>query len=141
MVSELLFEDRLRKVRCQPGDRAHGTFSTTALADPGELSGNFDIKLARCEDAETGMPLGWPPKPLLLHGIFDRLPLDIGAKRRLAEFDERVTPVEGGDQLGEHPLEPLKELAAPRVAEPDPADGRAFALKGPNEREVLVLGQ
>ncbi len=108
VVSELLFEDRLRKVRCQPGDPALGTFSTTALADPGELSGNFDIKLAHCEDAETGMPLGWPPKPLVLHGNFDRLPLDTGAKRRLAKLDERVTSVEGGDKLGEHPLEPLK---------------------------------
>ena len=82
VVFKLLFEDRLRKVRCQPGDPALGTFNTTALTDSDELSGNFDIGLARCEDAETGMPLGWPPKPLLLHGSFDRLPLDTGAKRR-----------------------------------------------------------
>ena len=39
-------------------------------------------ELARCEDANTAKPLGWPPEPLLLHGSFDRLPLDAAAKRR-----------------------------------------------------------
>ena len=33
-------------------------------------------------DADTGKPLGWPPEPLVLHGSFDRLPLDTGAKER-----------------------------------------------------------
>ncbi len=80
VVFELMFEDSLRKVRCSPGDQAIGTFSTTSLAESGELSGSFDIELARCEDADTGELLGWPPKPLVLHGSFDRLPLDVGAK-------------------------------------------------------------
>ena len=82
VVFELVFEERLRRVRCRPGDPAVGTLSTTALAESGELSGSFDIELARCEDADTGKPLGWPPEPLVLHGSFDRLPLDTGAKRR-----------------------------------------------------------
>ncbi len=82
VVFELVFEERLRRVRCRPGDPAIGTFSTTALAESGELSGSFDIELARCEDADTGKPLGWPPEPLVIHGSFDRLPLDTGAKRR-----------------------------------------------------------
>ncbi len=82
VVFELVFEERLRSVRCRPGDPAIGTLSTTVLAESGELSGSFDIELARCEDANTGKPLGWPPKPLLLHGSFDRLPLDAAAKRR-----------------------------------------------------------
>jgi hypothetical protein len=82
VVFELVFEERLRRVRCRPGDPAIGTLSTTALAENGELSGSFDIELARCEDAGTGKPLGWPPKPLILHGSFDRLPLDTGGKRR-----------------------------------------------------------
>ena len=82
VVFELVFEERLRRVRCRPGDPAIGTLSTTALAESGELSGSFDIELARCEDANTGKPLGWPPEPLLLHGSFDRLPLDAAAKRR-----------------------------------------------------------
>ncbi len=79
---ELMFEERLRRVRCRPGDPAVGTLHTTALAESGELSGSFDIELARCEDADTGTPLGWPPQPLVLHGSFDRLPLDTGAERR-----------------------------------------------------------
>ncbi len=80
VVFELMFEERLRKVRCRPGDPAVGRFST-GLPESGELSGSFDVELARCEDANTGKPLGWPTKPLLLHGSFDRLPLDDAAKR------------------------------------------------------------
>lgn len=79
VVFELMFEERLRGVRCRPGDQTVGTFSTTALAESGELSGSFDIELARCEDADTGAPLGWPSEPLILHGSFDRLPPDNGA--------------------------------------------------------------
>ncbi len=82
VVFELMFEERLRMVRCRPSDPAIGTLSTTELAESGELSGSFDIELARCEDADTGKPLGWPPKPLVLHGSFDRLPLDAAVKRR-----------------------------------------------------------
>jgi len=76
VVFELLFEERLRRVRCRPGDPVVGTFNTTTLAESGELSGSFDIEFARCEDADTGTPLGWPPQPLVLHGSFDRLPPD-----------------------------------------------------------------
>jgi hypothetical protein len=72
---ELMFEERLQRVRCRPGDPAVGTVSTTELAESGELSGSFDVELARCEYADTGEPLGWPAKPLVLHGSFDRLPL------------------------------------------------------------------
>ena len=82
VVFELMFEERLRRVRCQPGDPTVGTLNTTVLAESGELSGSFDIELARCEHADTGQPLGWPAEPLVLHGSFDRLPLDTGAKQR-----------------------------------------------------------
>jgi hypothetical protein len=82
VVFEFVFEERLRRVRCRPGDPAIGTLSTTTLAESGELSGSFDIELALCEDADTGKALGWPPKPLVLHGSFDRLPLDTPAERR-----------------------------------------------------------
>ena len=82
VVFELVFEERLRRVRCRPGDPAIGTLSTTVLTESGELSGSFDIELTRCEDANTEKPLGWPTEPLLLHGSFDRLPLDTAAKGR-----------------------------------------------------------
>ena len=82
LIFELKFQEQLRRVRCRPGDPTVGTLSTSALAESGGLSGSFDIELARCEDAETGTPLGWPSQPLVLHGSFDRLPLDAGAERR-----------------------------------------------------------
>jgi len=53
VVFELVFEERLRRMRRRPGDPAIGTFCTTALAEPGELGGSFDIELARCADADT----------------------------------------------------------------------------------------
>jgi len=82
VVFEFVFEERLRRVRCRPGDPALGTIDITALTESGELSGSFDIELAHCEDAETKKPLGWPPRPLVLHGSFDRLRPDTGAKPR-----------------------------------------------------------
>ena len=82
VVFELMFEEQLRRVRCRPGDPAIGTLSTTALAESGELSGSFDIELARCEHTDTGQPLGWPPKPFVLHGSFDRLPVALRVKGR-----------------------------------------------------------
>lgn len=82
VVFELVFEERPRRVRCRPGDPAIGTLSTTVLDGSVELSGSFDIELARCEDAHTGKPLGWPPKPLLLHGSFDRLAPDTAENGR-----------------------------------------------------------
>ena len=42
VVFDLMFEERLQRVRCRPGDPAIGTLSTTALAESGELSGSFD---------------------------------------------------------------------------------------------------
>lgn len=75
-----VFEEQLRKVRCRPGDPAVGKVSLAESAASGEWSGHFDIELGRCEDAGTGQPLGWPPKPLILHGSFDRLVEGIAAE-------------------------------------------------------------
>ena len=50
--------------------------NTVTLEEASELAGSFDIELTHCEDAKTGTSLGWPPQPLILHGSFDRLPLD-----------------------------------------------------------------
>lgn len=82
VVFELKFEERLRRVQCRPGDSVVGTLSITVLAETGELSGDFDIELDHCEDADTGTPLGWPPEPLVLHGSFDRLLSNTGDERR-----------------------------------------------------------
>ena len=76
VVFDIMFEERLRRVRCRPDDHSVGTLNMVMLEESGELAGTFDIELARCEDAETGTPLGWPPKPFILHGSFDRLPPD-----------------------------------------------------------------
>jgi len=72
-VFPLIFEERERRVRCRIGDPAVGSFTVETLAD-GSLAGRFDLELARCEDAGTGKALGWPPKPFVLHGSFDRVP-------------------------------------------------------------------
>lgn len=77
VVFELMLAERLRRVRCRPGEPAEGTLRTVRSAESGELSGRFDIELVHCEDAETGKLLNWPSKPLVLHGSFDRL----GAER------------------------------------------------------------
>lgn len=74
VIFDLVFEERERRVRCSPADPAVGSVHFTELEGSDELSGHFDIELARCEDAVTGKPLGWPTKPLVLHGSFDRLP-------------------------------------------------------------------
>jgi hypothetical protein len=79
---EFVFEERLQRVRCRPGESPGGTILTTRPTGSGELSGSFDVELARCERADTGEPLGWPPKPLVLHGSFDRLPLSTESQRR-----------------------------------------------------------
>ncbi len=69
------FGGRVRRARCRPADPARGTLKILGLEDSGELSGSFDIELPICVDAETGDSLGWPPRPLILHGSFDRLPV------------------------------------------------------------------
>jgi hypothetical protein len=73
VVFNLIFEDRVRRVRCTPGGSIIGTLEFTRFEDSHELSGNFDVELSTCEDAETAAPLGWPPNPLVLRGSFDRL--------------------------------------------------------------------
>lgn len=74
IVFDLNFEDQMRRVRCKPGNLPVGTFQKIEIT-PNEFSGDFEIELPICEDAETGQSLGWPPKPLLLRGSFDRLPM------------------------------------------------------------------
>ena len=82
VVFDLVFEDRVRRVRCRPGNPATGEVKTVVLNEAGEISGSFDIELAHCEDAKTGKPLGWPPKPFILHGSFDRFAIDSDNNRQ-----------------------------------------------------------
>jgi hypothetical protein len=76
VVFEFVFEDSLRKVRGRPGEPAVGVLNLSSPTGPGEISGDFDVELPICEDAATGKDLGWPPRPLVLHGSFDRLRLE-----------------------------------------------------------------
>ena len=73
VVFDLVFEDQTRRVRCKLGVPPLGTFQTSEIASD-EFSGEFVMELPICEDAETGRSLGWPPKPFILRGSFDRLP-------------------------------------------------------------------
>ncbi len=75
VVFDLVFQDRVRRVRCAPGDPVVGRFQINEVA-AGEFSGDFEIELPVCEDAETGQSLRWPPQPLRLRGSFDRLPMN-----------------------------------------------------------------
>lgn len=72
VVFDLVFEDQTRHVRCKLGVPPLGTFQAREIA-PDEFSGEFVMELPICEDAETGRSLGWPPKPFILRGSFDRL--------------------------------------------------------------------
>ena len=81
VVCDLLFENRVRRVRFRPGDPVVGTFTTTTLAETGELSGRFHLEVPRFEEAATGSTLSWSPHPVVLHGSFDRLPTGAGAPR------------------------------------------------------------
>ena len=74
IVFELIFEESPRKVRCRPGNPVIGACQTHSLENGGGLSGSFDVELPNCEDATTGKKLGWPPRPFILRGSFDRLP-------------------------------------------------------------------
>ena len=80
VVFELLFEGRVRRVRCTV-IRGTGELRTTELPG-GELAGHFQVELEACVDASTGDPLDWPPAPLVLRGSFDRLLIEPGASVR-----------------------------------------------------------
>lgn len=76
VVFDLIFEDRVRTVRCRPDDPVEGHVEIIELLESGEISGHFDIQLPHCEDAKTGERLDWPPRPFVLRGSFDRLLLE-----------------------------------------------------------------
>ena len=82
MVFDLVLQERVRRVRARPRTDLDARLEWVELREGRELSGSFDIELSELEDATTGLPLGWPSVPLVLHGSFDRLPLDAEARPR-----------------------------------------------------------
>lgn len=61
------------KLRCRPTDRGIGYLTTTG-AGSDQLNGRFLVKLATCENAESGKAINWPPAPLTVRGNFAGLP-------------------------------------------------------------------
>jgi hypothetical protein len=74
LVFPLALGGRQVKLRCKPTDRSIGYLRTTSRAGADELGGRFLVKLATCENAESGKTINWPPAPLTLRGSFERLP-------------------------------------------------------------------
>jgi hypothetical protein len=64
------------RLRCRPADGASGYLRTTTRAGSDELDGLFLVKLATCENAESGKAIEWPPAPLTVNGSFKGLPHD-----------------------------------------------------------------
>ncbi len=62
------------KLRCRPTDPGNGYLLTSTRAGDDALSGRFLVKLAACENAESGKTIEWPPAPLTLRGSFAGLP-------------------------------------------------------------------
>ena len=78
LVFPLVLGGRQVKLDCRPADPATGYLRTTTRAGSGELGGRFLVKLATCENAESGKVIDWPPAPLTVLGTFDRLPRRAG---------------------------------------------------------------
>ena len=74
LVFPLALGGRHVRLNCRPADSAIGYLSTTPRAGSDELGGRFLVKLATCENAESGKTINWPPAPLTLRGSFERLP-------------------------------------------------------------------
>lgn len=58
------------KLRCRPAVPARGQLDTSKQADSHDLSGSFLVEFARCENAESGKAIEWPPAPMTVRGIF-----------------------------------------------------------------------
>ncbi|MEO7970678.1 MAG: hypothetical protein ABI698_05215 [bacterium] len=74
LVFPLALGGRQVKLRCRPTDPGNGYLLTGTRAGDNALSGRFLVKLATCENADSGKPIEWPPAPLTLRGSFASLP-------------------------------------------------------------------
>lgn len=61
---------RRLKLRCRPADPAKGYFKTTTRAGSEDLNGRFLVELVKCENAESGKMMNWPPAALTVRGGF-----------------------------------------------------------------------
>ena len=74
LVFPILLAEKQRTLRCRPAERANGYLNAATRADSDVLDGSFLVKLAVCENVETGKVIEWPPSPLTLRGSFNGLP-------------------------------------------------------------------
>ena len=70
LVFPLGLGGRQVRLNCRPADGAAGYLRTTPRAGSDELGSRFLVKLANCENAESGKTTNWPPAPLTVRGSF-----------------------------------------------------------------------
>ena len=73
LVFPLALGGRQVKLRCRPANAVVGHLRTTP-AGTNQLSGDFLVELATCENAESGRTTNWPPAPLTVVGSFADVP-------------------------------------------------------------------
>lgn len=62
------------KLSWRPAEPGVGHFQTATRAGSADLSGQFIVELAACENADSGKSIDWPPAPLTARGRFEGLP-------------------------------------------------------------------
>ena len=68
----LIFENERQRIRCAPADSPIGRWHFSRVKQ-GEYSGSFELELPHAVHPNTNAGIGWPPRPLVLVGSFDRL--------------------------------------------------------------------
>lgn len=76
LVFPIVLANRHRSLRCQPGERPSGFLRGSTHAGSDQLDGRFQVKLPRCENAETGQDIEWPAGALAVSGSFRGAPSD-----------------------------------------------------------------
>lgn len=74
LVFPLMLAEKQRTLRCRPAVQPSGYLRTSPRVGSDALDGLFLVKLATCENVETGKTIEWPPAPLTVHGRFVGLP-------------------------------------------------------------------
>lgn len=70
LVFPVALGGRSLRLNCHPANRAAGYLRTVPRAGSDELGGRFLVELARCNNAESGTSINWPPAPLTVRGSF-----------------------------------------------------------------------